>query len=409
MIDKQRLVKKLHLNQGFSIIEVAEILEETKIEVQNIVDKLSKYAIITNTNEYYFHRINDEEYRKLRKISLPISYLQLYMFPFEIPHYLGRPNIEGIPELYAVLSYFFGEAGHKPNSKESSFSYKFHLRFSSYEYLLRIIDISGRINFRFYKIAEGEYNIRHDPFPELKIREMKKIWFWFMAFVKNSLEYMEDNNLLIKPFCRKIPVSNTIYGYKDNDFFFEEYTNGDSPQKKDFEKLYEENKGYVAQQRQDSSYQNQSSAFISQIIEKTNQKSMPNYELEALHSGVFRICYRYLEKNKSDFSKDEIRDEAHSLSSDLLYYFAFKDDYDSKQDYFAEINSAKDLKIVLERAEDYLKEEEYNAEELHQALEVYKENYRKGREEDRRRMIKNSVENGIELEIIMDVFSISKE
>ncbi|MBM7558085.1 DUF4351 domain-containing protein [Halanaerobacter jeridensis] len=402
MINKKQLVKKLHYKQGFNADEIAELLEEPENEIQRLIDNFPQYQIPTINNTYSFNQITDKEHYNLRKKSLSIK--PMHMFSFEMDNYLQRFELQGLPEIYAILSYFFGKSSKSYDDYKCSFSYKFRLEFSSpngseneYEYLISIIDIKGNHTVRFYKIDEDrdkeDYDTFHRPFPELPRKEMEKIWFWFIAFVKNGLEIINDNNLAIKPFCRKIPAINLFYGYKDEQFFIKEYRNNNDHKKAlaNFRNDYEQYQQQIKKLLQNNNYQNHSSKYISEVIEETNEISLPYYEFDKLNYQIFKFSYDYFRKLDS-CEQDELGDKADSMKSDLLYYLSFKNNYESKQEYLAEVDDDKDLKKAVEKIDFYLQEKnDYTAEEIDQILEIYRANFREGQKEAALEMIKNTL------------------
>lgn len=411
MVSKKQLVKKLHFNEGFDIDKIADILEETESEIIDIVEDLPKYHILTSTSKYVFWKITDNDYCQLRKKSYPIH--PMYMFSYDMQRYLKQFELKGIPEIYYVLSYFFGKFSKYYDDYKSSFRYIFSLRI--YEngsedlqgkYIVSITDVKGHIEVEFYKVEEGkdweEYRTYHEASSDLKEKEMKKIWFWFMAFVKNGIGCIENNNLAIKPFCKTIDYGNVIYGYKNKEFFIEEYIEDqDEVEAADvFNDVYQQ-------------YKNKSSEFISEVIKETNKNSIPSYEFSRLKYDIYKVAHGYF-KGKDKYDFDELNEKDNSLKYLILTYLAFKDEQSSKEKYFKENNKIrelnfKDFKEVLEKVDKVFKEKGYTNNEIQIILKGYKKGYLEGKKKVELEMVKRSLKQGVEIELLLEMSEISEE
>ena len=411
MIEQQKLVKKLHLDKGLTIAEISDMLEENEAKIKDILEKIPEYNISTSAGDYTFRQLTDEDYVQLRKKSLPIE--PMYMFSLEMDRYLEQYGIEGIPEIYAMLSYFFGESSEVYDKYKSSFKYPFLLKVypgNSQElaarYIVSVRDVKGGMQIEFYKIArdrdKDDYRIYHDPFPELSRKEMERIWFWFMAFVKNGMEYLKENDLAIKPFCRMLKYRKIIYGYKDEEFFAKECReniNGRDA-RETLQKAYEILKKQAAEEREEINYRNKSSEFIYEIIEETNENSLPPYEFKNLKSELFKTTYNYF--SSFDFlDMDRTKEITDSFVSLLIHYLAFKDKYASKKEHFNDYKrifgvanyedhfGIEDFKKLLKAIKSDLEEAGYSDNEVQSIIELYKENYREGKKSGRIEVIES--------------------
>lgn len=410
MLELKNLVKKLYLDRGLTIAEISEILEENEIKIKDIVEKLPKYNISTSASNYTFRQLTDEDYIYFRRKSLTIK--PMHGFSLEIEFFLREIDIIGIPEIYAMLSYFFGKPSKYYDKYKSSFGYNFLLKVFpknsqdlAGQYILSIRDVKGGMEVGFFKIAEGwdkkDYDKYHEPFPELDKKEMKRIWFWFVVFIKNGLDYFKENKLSIKPFCKKVNSDYIIYGYKEGEFFgknYQEQKNGKEPHEI-FHETYEKYKKQVREEIEEINYKNKSSQFVFEIIEETNKDSLPVYEYNKLKSKIFETSFSYL--FSLDFlDRNQSREKAESLTFMIIYYLAFEDEFNSIKKFFEEnksyyevVNSIdyfkfKDFKNSLELAKKDLKVAGYSNKEVYLILDDYREEKEKGVEKVRQSMLK---------------------
>ena len=398
MIEKKKLVKKLYLDKGLSIAEISDILEETENNIKEIVEKLSEYNISTTVSNYSFRQLKDKDYLDLKERALPIE--TPYPFVIKAHVYLYFTENIGIPKVYAMLSYFFGEPSKCYDERKSSFAYHFLLKVHpknsqtiAGQYILTVKDLNETMQLDFLKITEDykekDSDKEYEPFPELNKKEIKKIWYWFMAFLINSLDYFNNNKLDIKPFCKKLESNYVVYGYKNEEFFSENYlwSHGRQNYRTIFSENYKKYNKQVRKEVAEMNYRNKSSQLISKIIEETNKESLPIYEYRILDSNIYDTCTSYL-SSLDYFNENQIREKAKPLNSMLINYLAFEDEYDSIENFYNNNyykisgfnnNFALDnFKEIFKMAKDKLEEVGYTDQEINLTLDFYRENFLEG-------------------------------
>lgn len=220
-MNKENLVKKMYFNYGLSVKKIADILEENELYISEIIENSSPIKMISSIHKYTIKRISAETYNRLSKKAILIDLM--HMFTIEMQDYIESHGFTGISEIYYILSLFFGDSVEYDEYK-SSYRYLFYIEVFGIEddnlqdkYLVSLLDIKGSLEVFFVKITPGKtqdnYSTYHEKYANLDKREMKKIWFWFMAFVKNSIKYLKNNHLRIKPFYKTIEAIELIYGY----------------------------------------------------------------------------------------------------------------------------------------------------------------------------------------------------
>jgi len=389
MLNENNLVEKLYLQEGFSVGKIADILEINQEKVNNIMKGCAQYSLLTSTREYNIRRMSDKEYTRLREKTLSIE--PMYMFSTRMDKYLENHNCKGIPEIYFSLSYFFGQSSEIYDSHKSSFRYLFHLEITKKDskeikgkYIVSIGDVKQNVYVKFYKIAAGrseeDYSKYHSPFSDLKEKEMKKIWFWFIAFIKNTVDYFNNREIKIKPFCKQIDYGYVIYGYKNKEFFIEQYLEGQNMDKNRelFCEQYEKYNQEIAEEIEKNDYKNESTEIISKIIEKTNSESMPDFEFHNIEFEIYKVAVNHFEEE----TRKELEEKADLLTELMLHYFVFEKE-SSKKEYFKENNQLSDLTLTeFKKTLDQVKEnwaaEEYTDKEVRTALNYYKFNYLRG-------------------------------
>jgi hypothetical protein len=180
--------------------------------------------------------IDGKKYFNLWKKSIPI--FQDYEFYLLLALILRNkaPDFQH-SHLYAALKTHFGETPTLYDDYKCSFGYPFLLEITKdrkeIKYLLDFTDMKGGFEFFFKKILDGhelkKYNDRdvlQKPFEDEFSRDDMRCFmgwflFYFVGFMKSYQKYYKEE------FARSVEAALMIYGYRDGNFFDEEYEDWD--------------------------------------------------------------------------------------------------------------------------------------------------------------------------------------
>lgn len=198
---------------------VKQIKERNKIELE------------LNDIEYQLWRLDDYEYTTLRKNSIPIKedymlYMQLYS-----PYRRSEDKLS-LAKSFVILTWLLGESSDYYDDWKGSFYFPLLLvikkETGNLFYLLKIYDHRGLLNYSLYKISDNELkdhksDILHEPFEsEFSRHEINSFWSYFYGYLIGLSQTMK---LFISPlpFMKRIDSNHIVYGYKDNQYFEEQY------------------------------------------------------------------------------------------------------------------------------------------------------------------------------------------
>jgi len=173
---------------------------------------------------YQITRLNDEQYRLLRKNSLTIAedhdlFMALYCSKQTIYRSFSR--------MYATLKSLFGESGHHYDDWKSSFSFPFLVYFEKegheVDYLLNVYNFRSSIEMILYKLIrfdnqDDDRMIIHQPFSDFPQSDIKAFTLYFLGYLTGYFKaYVETNHT---EFFYKSAESNLIiFGYENGAFF----------------------------------------------------------------------------------------------------------------------------------------------------------------------------------------------
>ncbi|MBD2739917.1 hypothetical protein H6H03_39860 [Nostoc paludosum FACHB-159] len=200
-------------------------------QVVRQIKERSKIEIELNNIKYQFWRLDDYEYAKLRKNSIPIKedytlYKQLYS-----PYRRDKDKLS-LGKSFVILTWLLGESSDYYDDWKGSFYFPLLLVIKKERgdlfYLLKIYDHRGSLDFGLYKISDNELkdhknDILHDPFDsEFSRQEINSFWSYFYGYMLGLSQSMK---LFIcpLPFMKMIDSNHIIYGFKDCQFFEEQY------------------------------------------------------------------------------------------------------------------------------------------------------------------------------------------
>lgn len=173
---------------------------------------------------YQVTRLNDEQYKLLRKNTLSIA--QDYAF---LMYLYSNENLiyRSFSRMYATLKHLFGESGGYYDDWKGSFSFPFLICFErdgqDVEYLINVYNFRSAIEFSLYKLISSENQeydkmVIHKPFPEF-IKEQINIFL--ICFIGNLTDFFEKNlHGNYEAFFYKTAQSNLIiFGHQNGEFF----------------------------------------------------------------------------------------------------------------------------------------------------------------------------------------------
>lgn len=180
---------------------------------------------------YKLIRLDDEQYYILRKNSILITEdndLLMYLST-------EKDNIySSLPKMYVVLKERFGESGLCYDDWKGAFSFPFLIHFQKgeeyFNYALNIYNFRSLIEFRISKLIDAnDQNLRKDiyyePFEEFSKKDIAIFISYIVGFCTG---YFESSAERYNKFFFKTVRSNLIiFGYKDGNFFDNNYENED--------------------------------------------------------------------------------------------------------------------------------------------------------------------------------------
>jgi hypothetical protein len=194
--------------------------KEDDIPVEN-----TSLDIETEKNIYKLIRLNDEQYYLLRKNAVGI--LEDYGLLMQL--YMCRDTVySSFSKLYAALKILFGESGKYYDDWKGSFSFPFlihfHKRKREYGYVMNLMNLRTSVEFNLAKlISPGNKRIKrgilHEPFKEFPREEITYFINYFIGFLTGFF----NPDRYDEPFVKSVKSNLIVFGYKDGQFFDDQY------------------------------------------------------------------------------------------------------------------------------------------------------------------------------------------
>ncbi|MBE9209755.1 hypothetical protein IQ244_25325 [Nostoc sp. LEGE 06077] len=181
--------------------------------------------------KYELWRLDDAEFRKLRRKSLPITDDYMFYMHFYLSERENKNKLN-LAQIFVSLTHLLGESSDWIDDWKGSFSFPVLLILDKLQgeffYLIDIYDNCGKLYFSFYRILESDvegYNnqIQREPFElEFSRQEINYFFCYFYGYLEG---YFHSIKLLIpsEEFFKNIGSDNILYGYKDEHYFEEHY------------------------------------------------------------------------------------------------------------------------------------------------------------------------------------------
>ncbi len=226
-----------------------EILENEKLRnllksdengVERIKRTISKYSVKkesnplrhemieveTKENKYKLIRLNDEQYSLLLDNSLGVheDYMHLMWLARDKDAIFGN-----LSKMYVALYTLFGQSGGYYDSWKGSFSFPFlilKVGDEEFGYIMNAFHYRSSIEFRLSKLIHVDddrlrRDVLHNPFDDFSKEEKKHFINYFIGFLTGYFRSTHDQ---YDEFFFQTAESNLIvYGYKDGDFFDNQY------------------------------------------------------------------------------------------------------------------------------------------------------------------------------------------
>jgi hypothetical protein len=210
--------------------------------VDSVIEKYSKKEdythvenismdIETDVMKYKLIRLNDEQFYLLRKNS--VSLFENY------GHLMSLSRATDIiyssfPKMYITLKDIFGESGKCYDDYKGSFSFPFLISFQKgeekYEYVMNIYNVRSAIEFNMAKLIHAddkttERGILYHPFDEFPESEITYFINYIVGYLTGYFR------MLMKEydefFFHSVQSNLILYGYKDGNFFENQYEDED--------------------------------------------------------------------------------------------------------------------------------------------------------------------------------------
>lgn len=212
----------------------------------------SRHYLNLKQEETNFHLwgLKEFEYHLLRESSLPITENLLFLFNLYLSE-RDDPERLTLPKAFVTLEHLFGQTMSFFDEWKGSFAFPILVELNKengqFYYILKVFDHRGTLSFTWYRIVETgiddyDINIYRDPFElEFSQEEMNKFLSYFYGYLIGSSRILKK--VPPSPFLKKVNSNLIIYGYRDGEFFEEEFESNEDYQQaiQDFEEVYGNN------------------------------------------------------------------------------------------------------------------------------------------------------------------------
>ncbi len=228
--------------------------------MQQVIKQIKeRYKIDLQSQDinYQLWRLDDTEYIKLQKNSLPIAdkskiYRDIYLSRNE-----PEQNKLNLAQLLTILEWLFGETSDLHDHWKGAFFFPTLLTIikknGTFYYLIDIYDHRGWLYFRLYRIIEHgieeqDKQILQEAFNlEFSQQEINYFFSYFYGYLIGCFRILKKINP-VQPFLKTIDSNWILYGYKEEEYF-EKHCNSEEVYQaeiKSFEEFYGSNKTDVS-------------------------------------------------------------------------------------------------------------------------------------------------------------------
>jgi len=226
------------LDNSLNIIEDNKSNSDNTALVYSVINKYSKKEVCTHVKnisididtdvmKYKLIRLSDEQFYSLRKNS--VSIFENYGHLMSLSR--DKDTIySSFPKMYVALKYLFGESGKYYDDFKGSFSFPFLICFQKggeeFGYVMNIYNVRSAIEFNMAKLIHAddktfERGILYHPFDEFPESEIT----YFINYIAGYLTgfFNVIRGLYDEFFFHSVRSNLILYGYKDGDFFENQY------------------------------------------------------------------------------------------------------------------------------------------------------------------------------------------
>ena len=172
---------------------------------------------------YRLYRLSDEDYSILSNYTIPIQAHSGFFTAF----YLQIETIE-LPKLYLSLKSLFGESSRLFDNYKSGFAFPLFTEIikldATYNYMIIVRDYRGGIDFSIRRCLaekiEPLQSVYHDPYDqEFSLEEIRYFISYFCGYLLGLWKVLDRAQVL--PFYHEIQSNHLLYGYSEQEGYFE--------------------------------------------------------------------------------------------------------------------------------------------------------------------------------------------
>ncbi|MBE9209464.1 hypothetical protein IQ244_23795 [Nostoc sp. LEGE 06077] len=181
--------------------------------------------------KYELWRLDDTEFRKLRRKSLPIKDDSRFYMNFYLSE-RNNKNKLNLAELFVSLTDLLGDSGDWIDDWKGSFSFPVLLVLEkeqgNFFYLMDIYDNRGTLYFSIYRVLESDvegydHQMAREPFElEFSRQEINYFISYFYGYLEGHF-HSRKSLISSEQFFKTIGSNHIIYGYQDGKYFEECY------------------------------------------------------------------------------------------------------------------------------------------------------------------------------------------
>jgi hypothetical protein len=178
--------------------------------------------------QFHLWRLSDVEYSHFREASIPIRIDSKFL---TLMYLFKRDDSEEpiLPMALVSLEKIFGLSSDYFDSYKQTFRFPLLMSLERtsgrFFYLLEVCDYKGMVEYNFYRLLDSENDGNntdyHEPFElEFSDEEIKLFIGYFEGYLIGRSQSDRHN---LQPFWKNIDSSHILYGYKNEEFFMQEY------------------------------------------------------------------------------------------------------------------------------------------------------------------------------------------
>lgn len=218
------------------ISEITSLSEERLVELKEGIKpsktrgngKVIEFDI--DDIHYRLTRLMDDEYVEYHRNSMPIEDNSFFEFML-ITHLEEKGELLKFSEVYVALQQLCGRSSKIYDDWKSSFSFPFlfeiHKEENVFPYLLTIRNFRSSLEFKFRRILDPDdkqydRDVIHEPFEdEFSAEDIHKFLTFFHGYLEGYFSVIKKHYDTF--FFKRVDSNLILFGYKNNEFFEEQY------------------------------------------------------------------------------------------------------------------------------------------------------------------------------------------